>query len=110
MKYIITESQYNKAIGRFITYQFDPHEEKTSKDYPDSIFWVKNGKVVAEIEKPNFWITFDTWEIISQMFSLDYDETQSVIKEWLEKHHKLGGLTPQRPRWPVAYRSWKFIK
>ena len=29
MKYTITESQYNKAIDKFITYQLEPHEKKT---------------------------------------------------------------------------------
>ena len=97
MKYIITESQYNKAIDKFITYQFEPHEEKTSKKYPDSIFWVKDGKVIVEIEKSEiFWIDYRIWDTISRMFSLDYDETQEVIKEWLEEHYKLGSLTPLR--------------
>jgi hypothetical protein len=72
MKYIITESQYNKAIDKFITYHLEPHEEKTSKKYPDSIFWTN----------------------ISIMFSLEYKETQEVIKYWLEEHYNLGSLTP----------------
>ena len=95
MKYIITESQYNKIIDRFITHQFDPHEEKTSKDYPDSIFWVKNGEIIAEIQKSKyFWVRDNIWNTISSMFSLEYDDTQSVIKSWLEEHYKFGGLTP----------------
>jgi hypothetical protein len=28
------------------------------------------------------------------MFGFDYDDTQSVIKVWLEQHYNLGGLTP----------------
>jgi hypothetical protein len=28
------------------------------------------------------------------MFSLEPFETQQVIKDWLEEHYKLGGLTP----------------
>ena len=95
MKYIITESQYNKAIDKFITYQLEPHEEKTSKEYPNSIFWVKDNEVIAEIEKSEyFWIDYHIWDTISLMFSLEYEETQEVIKEWLEEHYKLGSLTP----------------
>jgi len=30
------------------------------------------------------------------MFSLEYSETQQVIRDWLEEHYKLGGLTPNR--------------
>jgi hypothetical protein len=29
----------------------EPHEVKKSPKYPDSIFWVKNGEVIAEINK-----------------------------------------------------------
>ena len=96
MKYIISESQYNKAIDKFITYQLEPHEKKTSKKYPNSIFWIKDGKVIAEIQKSKyFWVNLDIWSTISNMFSLKYNDTQSVIKSWLEEHYKLGGLTPK---------------
>jgi hypothetical protein len=95
MKYIITESQYNSAIDKFISYQFEPHEEKTSKEYPKSIFWIKDGKVIAEIEKSKiFWVRYQNFDIISNMFSLEYEETQEVIKYWLEEHYNLGSLTP----------------
>ena len=100
MKYIITESQYNKAIDKFITYQFEPHEEKTSNKFPNSIFWVKDGEVIAEIEKSKYFLVRDNiWNTISNMFSLEYDDTQSVIKNWLEEHYKLGGLTPRKNIW-----------
>ena len=95
MKYIITESQYNKVIDKFITYQLEPHEEKTSKKYPNSIFWVNDGEIIAEIKKSRyFWVDYRIWRTISKMFSLEYDETQEVIKEWLEEHYELGSLTP----------------
>ena len=95
MKYIITESQYNKAIDRFISYQFEPHEEKTSKKYSDSIFWTKNGRIIVEIENSEyFWVINEIWTNISSMFSLEYEETQEVIKYWLEEHYNLGSLTP----------------
>jgi translation initiation factor 2 beta subunit (eIF-2beta)/eIF-5 len=94
MKYIIKESQYNNAIDKFITYQFEPHEEKTKK-HSESIFWIKDGEVIAEIkESAVVWVSHQIWMNINVMFSLEYDETQQVIKDWLEEHYKLGGLTP----------------
>jgi hypothetical protein len=95
MKYIITENQYNNSIDKFITYQFEPHEEIRTKKFPDSIFWVKDGKVIVEIEKTNFfWVSNQIWRSISLMFSLKNDETQQVVKDWLEEHYKLGSLKP----------------
>ena len=95
MKYIITESQYNNTIDKFITYIFEPHEEKRTKKFPDSIFWVKDGEVVAEVkESAFFWVNHQIWRSISLMFSLNHTETRQVIKDWLEEHYKLGELTP----------------
>ena len=96
MKYLILESQYNRAIGKFLSYQFDPHEEKTWNKFPNLIFWVKNGVVVAKIEKSRnfFWVKFAIWKNISEMTSSDNNEVQSIINDWLERNHGLGELTP----------------
>ena len=109
MKYIIKESQYNNAIDKFISYQFEPHEEKRTKKYPKLIFWVKEGEIIAEIEKSKyFWVNDKIWMNIMSVLSLNYDETQQVIKDWLEEHYKLGGLTPEKIPLPI-YVSWKNI-
>jgi hypothetical protein len=95
MKYIITESQYDNTIDKFITYLFKPHEEIRTKKFPDSIFWVKDGEVISEIENSEyFWVSPKIWRSIMNMFSLEPFETQQVIKDWLEEHYKLGELTP----------------
>ena len=97
MKYIITESQYNRAIYIFLNYLFEPHEVKTSPKYPDSIFWVKDGEVIVEIEKSRyFWVDRDKWSTFSSFFSLKNDDAQRLIKSWLEEHYKLGELTPRK--------------
>ena len=102
MKYIITENQYNNSIDKFITYQFEPHEEIRTKKFPDSIFWVKDGKVIVEIEKTNFfWVSNQIWRSISLMFSLKHTETQQVVKDWLEEHYKLGSLKPRPLGWKI---------
>ena len=110
MKYIITESQYSNAIDKFITYQLEPHEVKRSSKHPNSIFWVKDGEVIAEINKNSsyFWVDYQTWNPISSMFSMEYNETQRVMKDWLEEHYKLGGLTPIVASQYVR-KSWKNI-
>jgi len=91
MKYIITESQYSNVIDKFITYQFEPHEVKKSPKYPNSIFWVKDGEVIVKINErtDDFWVDYQIWEDIENMISLEYNETQQVIKDWLEEHYKL---------------------
>lgn len=93
MKYIITESQYNKAIDKFISSQFEPHEEKTTSSHPKTIFWVKDGEVIVEIEDSIYvWVKESLWKIISDMFSLGYDETRQVILIWLKEHYSSKGI------------------
>ena len=109
MKYIITESQYNNTIDKFITYIFEPHEEIKTKKFPDSIFWVKEGEVIAEIlQSKYFYVSRQIWKSISVMFSLENDETLQVIKDWLEEHYKLGGLTPPM-KLMFPHGRWKNI-
>ena len=43
------------------------------------------------------------------MFSLENDETLQVIKDWLEEHYKLGGLTPHLFANLYVEQSWKNI-
>ena len=95
MKYIITELQYNNSINKFMTYLLEPHEEKRTKIYPNSIFWFKDGEVIAEIEKSKyFWVSPRIWGAIESMLYFHKIETEQVIKHWLEEHYKLGGLKP----------------
>ena len=95
MKYTITESQYGNIIDKFITHQFEPHKEKRTREYPNSIFWLKDGEIIAQIENPDyFWINPQIWTNIMSMFSLKHTETRQVIKDWLEEHYKLGSLSP----------------
>ena len=109
MKYLIKESQYNNAINKFISHQFEPHKEKRTREYPESIFWIKDGEIIAEIEKSkDFFVSPQIWKNIMSMFSLEDTETQQVIKEWLEEHYKLGELTPL-PRPKRSALDWKNI-
>ena len=110
MKVIISESQYNRLIDNFITFLIEPHEVKTTKKYPNSIFWVKDGEVIAQIiSSEDFWLHYKIWDDISDQFGLEYDETQSVIKTWLEQHYNLGGLTPMNRFQGQSQQRWKNI-
>ena len=78
-----------------MTYLLEPHEEIRTKKFPDSIFWVKDGEVIAEIIKSKyFYVSHQIWRNITNILSLEYSETQQFITDWLEEHYKLGGLTP----------------
>jgi hypothetical protein len=94
MKYVITESQYNKLFDRYISREFDGAEKKTlSTKYQYSIFWIKDGNIVAEIKNNEYFIIHkDIWKKIGELFALNHSELQFVFKHWLEKHHNLTEL------------------
>jgi hypothetical protein len=108
MKYIITESQYNKAIGKFISQKFRGYEVATIPSYPQSIYWIKNGEVIAEIfGNRYFWVHKDVWDAISDMFSFGPTSVESVISKWLEERYGLD-LIPDKA-WPNTIDNWNNI-
>lgn len=93
MKIIITEQQLHKTIDAFITYKLEPHEEKKAKKYRDSIFWVKDGEIVAQVFSSwkyrggVFYVWSPIWTEVGNMFSLGHNELRNVFREWFKKHY-----------------------
>jgi len=95
MKILITENQLRKVQFKYLDYLFDGMHEIESEDYPDSRFWIKDGKVLLELEKSKFLlVNFTIWGDISNMFSSDYDETQQLIKKWFDARLNLEDIKP----------------
>ena len=77
-------------------------------DYPNSIFYRKNGKVVMEQDKKTkrFWFSYsEIWSFFESFFSMEFKEIQGLLKIWLEEAFKLKGYTPQvahpQPLWEL---------
>ena len=64
-------------------------------EYPDSIFFFKNGEYYFEIEKQYLWCGYKyVWQIFENEFSMNYSQIQALIKDVVEEHFKCNGLTP----------------
>jgi hypothetical protein len=95
MKFLITENQFKSANFKYLDYLFEGMYEIESKKYPDSRFWKKDDNVVLELRNSGYLLVlYSIWENISNMFSLEYDETQQLIKDWVKKRLKLEIITP----------------
>jgi len=95
-----------KVQFKYLNYLFEDMYEVKSEEYPDSRFWKKNGEVVLELKKSgNLIVLLSIWGDISNMFSLDYDETQQLIKDWAEQHLELDGITPTLDL--IQIRLWR---
>lgn len=98
MKILITENQLNKLYFKFLNYLFKDIYEVELEYYPDTRFWKKDDNMVLELEKSGrLYVLHTIWNDISSMLSLDYDETEQLIKEWVEQHLKLEEFTPNIP-------------
>ena len=74
----LSKTKFTQTYGRVA--RLDPEDRRRIKD----------GEIIAEIEKSkDFFVSPQIWKNIMSMFSLEYVETQQVIKEWLEEHYKL---------------------
>ena len=76
----------------------------------ESRFWKNNEDVVVlELKKSGYlWVDDTIWDTFSKFFSLRYIEIQQIMKDVLEEHLKLGGITP-RQSIVLFYFSWKNI-
>jgi hypothetical protein len=106
MKIIITESKLNKVAIKWMNQNFSPDQLEVIEhpDYPNSIFYRKNGKVVMEQNKKtkHFWFHYeDIWSFFKSFFGMEYQEIQEVLRYWLDEAFKLGGYTPQMVISPI---------
>ena len=111
MKYIITENKLNKVALSWMNQNFssDQLEIVKSEEYPNSVFFRKNGKVVMEQDKENKWFYFgyeEIWLFFESFFVMEFKQIQEVLRYWLEKTFKLEGYTPVNVR-EVYEASWK---
>jgi len=94
---------------KYLNYLFEDIYEVKSTKYKHSKFWKKDDEVMLELEKSGeMSVPFSIWRNISNMFSLDYDEAKQLIKDWVEQHLELGGITP-RILFPVDFGRWNNI-
>ena len=78
-------------------------QEYKDNNYPDSIFYHKNGNIYFELDLKNnyLWCDYDmVWNVFSNNNELDYSETQCVIKNMVEQYTNWGSVTPcTTPPW-----------
>ena len=99
MKYIISENKLNNVALSWMNQNFSPDQLEIvkSKNYPNLVFFRKNGKVVMEqdIKKKRFWFNHDEiWSFFKLFFGMEEQQIREVFKHWLEETLKLEGYTP----------------
>jgi hypothetical protein len=102
MDIIVDRPQLVRTALLYLNMNFGDLTRKTNSEYPNSVFYVNsNNEVMMEDDKNTERVYIDNdhiWSKIESLFHLDYDDTQSIIKVWLEETYKLGGVIPKQVR------------
>ena len=94
----VNKHQLERVVIKWLNQHFGNLTLKKHIDHPNSVFYVNSdNEVIMEYDKKNenVYIHYDhIWSKIESLFHLNYGETQSIMKVWLEEAYKLGGVTP----------------
>jgi hypothetical protein len=94
----VNRHQLERVVIKWLNKNFGNLTTKKHKDYPKSVFYVNSdNQVMMKYNQKNGYVYIHNdhiWSKIESLFHLNYDDTQSIMKVWLEEAYKLGGVTP----------------
>ena len=86
-----------KEEERLFLEMIDGIESFTTDQYPESVFWKKNHVILLEQDFKNGWLGVNyklIWSVFETKYGYNYVDTQSFIKDVMERNTNLGSLTP----------------
>jgi hypothetical protein len=90
MNYLITESQIENLVFRYLDNMFGVKEYRTDK-YPTILFFIRDGKIYMEYDIENdvlymgYRVKYSIERSLENMFDLNRIEINKVMNEWLEQ-------------------------
>jgi hypothetical protein len=96
----INREIYYPDLNNFFLNLIKNHEIKVDKKkYPNSIFYMKNGKFLFEYDKEIkdlFCSNERIWAVLENKFKLNHKQTQEFIKDLVETYLNLKDTLPRR--------------
>jgi hypothetical protein len=93
MNTLVDKPQLVRVVIQYLNMKFGNLTPKTSSEFPDSVFYVdSDNEIMMEYDEKNefVWVHYDhIWLKIRSLFSLEYDDIQSIMKVWLERDYNL---------------------
>ena len=83
MKVIITENKLNSIITNWLNKNYSDLERFNRTEFRE-IYLSKNGlfKIMYNLRGKQLYIVSELWDFISDVFSLDYEETGKILLNW----------------------------
>ena len=94
MKYIINESKLYDFVDRHLNSEFGNLEVYEDEEYPEHLFFMKDGEVVFDYNDDNGISSFSKNKIISflkDFLTLEGSEIKNILKRWVFENY---GLSP----------------
>jgi hypothetical protein len=95
----VNKHQLERVVIKWLDKHFGDLTIKTSKDYPDSVFYVNSdNEIFMDHNKKNkvIWIDYDKiWSKLESLFYLKNGNVRLIMKDWLKEHYNLSGVTPR---------------
>ena len=94
----VNKHQLERVVIKWLNKYFGNLTPKTTEKYPELVSYVNpSNEVMVEYDKETerVYINYDEiWLKIESLFHLNYDDTKSVIRVWMEEYYNLEGVTP----------------
>ena len=101
----VNKHQLERIVIKWLNKYFGNLTPKTSSTYPRSVFYINSGnEIMMEYDNKTESVYINDgqiWLKIESLFHLNYRDTQSIIKVWLEEAYKLEGVTPYKQILPM---------
>ena len=83
MKILITESRLNSIIENWLNKNYGNLERFNRTEFRE-IYLSKNGlfKIMYNLRGKQLYIVRELWDFVSEVFSLDYEETGKILLNW----------------------------
>jgi hypothetical protein len=92
MKYIINESKLYDFVNRHLNSNFGDLEVYEDEEYPEQLFFMKDGEVVFDYNDDNGTSSFSKNKIISflkDFMGLEGSEIKNILKRWVFENYGL---------------------
>jgi hypothetical protein len=89
-------NKLDKLCIKWLNDNFNPMEPFIMKEYPDYIFYMKDGKCILQYNKKNGYVYVsyrEIWKFFESYFSMDDQQIKDITKIWVEEHYKMGVTT-----------------
>ena len=92
MKIIITESKLNNVAVRWLNHEYGDLEPYETDNYPNYIFFMKDGKIIFDYDKKNGKVFVDNneiWRVLDSYLKIESKQIQVLVKLWVEEYYGL---------------------